>query len=166
MLVHVVATAMFHSFQRLFHGFGARDDFEISLVIAACRARFRRSVSCEIMSSALFVALSIAVMRAPCSPAEFSSRVWKIWKSSIFGRSRDSSSFSRRLVEVRNVLARLARRHGRRLERQELFDDRFLNQGAVVLVVGQVDLVVALGEERLLQFRADPARVGVGRLVA
>ena len=44
-----------------------------SVVIVAWRARFISSVSRSIMSAALLVALSIAVMRAPCSLASASS---------------------------------------------------------------------------------------------
>jgi len=44
-----------------------------SLVMAAWRARLKSSVSLSIMSLALFVAASMAVMRAPCSDATDSS---------------------------------------------------------------------------------------------
>ena len=46
----------------------------ISLVIPAWRARFIVRVSESIKSTALFVAASIAVMRAPCSAAADSSK--------------------------------------------------------------------------------------------
>ena len=46
-----------------------------SLVIAACRALLYLSVSLEIMSFALRVELSIAVMRAPYSEASDSKNV-------------------------------------------------------------------------------------------
>ena len=47
-----------------------------SLVMAACRARFIWSVRWLIRSEALLVADSMAVMRAPCSPATASSKAW------------------------------------------------------------------------------------------
>ena len=49
----------------------------ISLVIAACRTRFICSESASIISPALVVAESIAVIRAACSAATLSRNAWK-----------------------------------------------------------------------------------------
>src|SRR5208282_3243981 len=65
----------------------------ISLVIFACRARFIASVSESIMSVALLVAASIAVMRAACSAATDSNSDRKIWIATYLGsKARNSSS--------------------------------------------------------------------------
>ena len=65
----------------------------ISFVIFACRARFMISVSESIMSVALLVAESIAVMRAACSAATDSSSARKIWVLTYLGnKSRNNSS--------------------------------------------------------------------------
>jgi len=58
-----------------------------SVVIVACRARFICSVSRAIMSTELFVAESIAVIRAPCSPATDSRRMRKSIVCTYFGSS-------------------------------------------------------------------------------
>src|SRR5215472_13693122 len=64
----------------------------ISFVILACRARFMASVSESIMSVALLVADSMAVMRAACSAATDSSKAWKIPMPTYFGSSERNSS--------------------------------------------------------------------------
>ena len=62
-------------------------------MIFAWRARFMASVSESIMSVALFVAESMAVMRAACSAATDSSSARKIWMLTYFGSSdRNNSS--------------------------------------------------------------------------
>ncbi len=59
----------------------------ISRVIAAWRTLFMYKVRPSIMSLALRVAESIAVMRAACSDAAYSRSARKIWLSTCFGRS-------------------------------------------------------------------------------
>ena len=58
----------------------------ISFVILAWRARFMMSVRDSIMSLALLVAASIAVIRAACSAATDSISARKIWVPIYFGR--------------------------------------------------------------------------------
>ena len=58
----------------------------ISFVIFAWRARFIISVSESIISLALLVAASMAVMRAACSAATDSSSARKIWMPMYFGK--------------------------------------------------------------------------------
>ena len=64
----------------------------ISFVIFAWRARFMTSVSESIMSVALLVAESIAVMRAACSAATDSISARKIWMLTYFGSSARNNS--------------------------------------------------------------------------
>src|SRR5437588_7583039 len=59
----------------------------ISFVIFAWRARFMIRVNESIMSVALLVAESIAVIRAACSAATDSNSARKIWMLTYFGSS-------------------------------------------------------------------------------
>ena len=69
-------------------------------MIFAWRARFIISVSESIISLALLVAASIAVMRAACSAATDSSSARKIWMPIYFGKIPWKQLLGRLLVDV------------------------------------------------------------------